>query len=95
MAAKRGPNVLLCMPDRTQCILLISVMPGFSVAEWNGCPAVSWAHGFDGAQSIGTAPVWQICRQVWMGPRRLDRQKCRRLDRQTCRQTCGQRGVDG
>jgi hypothetical protein len=26
MAAKQGPNVLFCMPNRTNCILLVSVM---------------------------------------------------------------------
>jgi hypothetical protein len=25
MAAKQGPNVLFCMPNRTKCILLVSV----------------------------------------------------------------------
>jgi hypothetical protein len=28
MAARWGPNVLLCMPNRTNCILLFSVMDG-------------------------------------------------------------------
>jgi hypothetical protein len=30
MAAKQGPNVLFCMPNRTKCILVVSAMQHWS-----------------------------------------------------------------
>jgi hypothetical protein len=40
LAAKWGPNALFCVPNRTKCILVISVRIGSGV-EWEGCLAGS------------------------------------------------------
>jgi succinyl-CoA synthetase alpha subunit len=37
MAAKQGPNVLFCIPNRTKCILLVSVM----AREVPGVPTIT------------------------------------------------------
>jgi hypothetical protein len=44
MPAKRGPKVLFCMPDRTNCILLVSVMcPGLQFRS--GLQVFTWRPG--------------------------------------------------
>jgi hypothetical protein len=42
MAAKQGPNVLFCMPNRTKCILFVSVIGGGLGGEWSDWS--TWGH---------------------------------------------------
>jgi hypothetical protein len=54
MAAKQGPNVIFCMPNRTNCILLVS---GFSM---DTCGTAVWGRR-EAACAGGTHPDTPCC----------------------------------
>jgi hypothetical protein len=58
VAAKRGPDVLWCVPSRAKCILFISVMVCMGVTRAGGDSGLPASRSWFGCEALQSRLVW-------------------------------------